>query len=113
MSLNVTAVGHPSDSLLRVALELCVLLWATDGNEETLSRYEDTVLALVPKHGGRVVSRVRSLSNGEGPLEVQIIHLPGESALQAYMEDPERLALADVHREAIARTELLKVETLV
>lgn|GEM_PF-6777509 len=85
MSLNVTAVGHPSDSLLRVALELCVLLWATDGNEETLSRYEDTVLALVPKHGGRVVSRVRSLSNGEGPLEVQIIHLPGESALQAYM----------------------------
>lgn len=96
-----------------MALELCVLLWASEGNEEALSRYEDTVLALVPKHGGKVVSRVRSLSQGDGPLEVQVIHMPDESALQAYMQDPERLALADVHREAVARTELLRVETIV
>ncbi|MGR0160703.1 hypothetical protein [Paenarthrobacter nitroguajacolicus] len=96
-----------------MALELCVLLWAAEGSEEALSRYEDTVLALVPKHGGRVISRVRSLSDGDGPLEVQVIHMADESALQAYMQDPERLALADVHRDAVARTELLKVETLV
>ncbi|MNI63576.1 hypothetical protein D3C73_1189580 [compost metagenome] len=96
-----------------MALELCVLLWATDVSEDTLSRYEDTVLALVPKHGGRVISRGRSLSNGDGPLEVQVIHMPDESALQAYMQDPERVALADVHRDAVARTELLKVETIV
>ncbi|MFE4196888.1 hypothetical protein ACFRJ9_13565 [Paenarthrobacter sp. NPDC056912] len=96
-----------------MALELCVLLWASEGNEEALSRYEDTVLALVPKHGGKVVSRVRSRSQGDGPLEVQVIHMPDESTLQAYMQDPERLALTDVHSEAVARTELLTVETIV
>ncbi|PRB36393.1 hypothetical protein CQ020_15585 [Arthrobacter sp. MYb23] len=96
-----------------MALELCVLLWASDGNEERLSEYEDIVLALVPKHGGKVVSRVRSLSDGDGPLEVQVIHMPDDAALQAYMGDPERLALAGVHREVVARTELLKVRTIV
>jgi uncharacterized protein (DUF1330 family) len=105
-----------------MALELCVLLWATDGNDDALTRYEDTVLALVPKHGGRVVSRVRRAASdrgGEGggddgaPLEVQVIHLPDDAALQSYLTDPERVALADVHRTVIARTDLIRVETLV
>ena len=96
-----------------MTLELCVLLWASKGHDHALTEYEDTVLALVPKYGGEVVSRVRRVGDGDGPLEVQVIHLPDESALRAYMEDPERLALADVHRQAVARTELLHVETVV
>ncbi|WP_283560535.1 hypothetical protein [Paenarthrobacter sp. PH39-S1] len=96
-----------------MALELCVLLWATPGNETALSQYEDSVLDLVAKHGGRVVSRVRRVGEGPGPLEVQVIHMPGESALQDYMEDPERGVLAGLHSKVVARTELLKVETIV
>jgi len=96
-----------------MALELCVLLWASDGQEEALSRYEDTVLALLPKYGGRVVSRVRRIGEGTGPLEVQVILMPSDVALQAYMQDPERLALAHVHRETVARTELLNVRKMV
>lgn len=96
-----------------MTLELCVLLWASQGQDDALTAYEDTVLALVPKHGGTVMSRVRRVGDGDGPLEVQVIRLPDESALQAYMHDPERLALADVHRTAVARTELLTVETIV
>ena len=96
-----------------MTLELCVLLWASPGQDDALTAYEDTVLALVPKHGGTVVSRVRRVGDGDGPLEMQVIHLPDESALRAYMEDPERLALADVHRAAVARTEIVNVETIV
>lgn len=101
-----------------MALELCVLLWATDGNDDALTRYEDTVLALVPKHGGHVVSRVRRAGtdgggDDDGPLEVQVIHLPDDAALQSYLTDPERVALAGVHRTVIARTDLIRVETLV
>ena len=96
-----------------MAVELCVMLWASAGREEALSRYEDTVLALIPKHGGRVVSRVRRIGEGSGPLEVQVITMPSDEAVQAYLDDPERVALADVHREAVARTELLNVETIV
>lgn len=100
-------------SLPRVTLRLCVLLWAAEGQDDALTDYEDTVLELIPQHGGEVVSRVRRVGDGTGPLEVQVIHLPDESALQAYMQDPRRLALADVHRRAVARTEVLTVETIV
>jgi uncharacterized protein (DUF1330 family) len=96
-----------------MTLRLCVLLWASEGQERALTEYETRVLALVPKHGGEVVSRVRRVDDGDGPLEVQVIHLPGESALRAYLDDPERLALADVHRRAVAKTELFTVDTLV
>lgn len=54
-----------------MTLQLCVLLWANDGHEAALTEYEDAVLALVPKHGGRVVSRVRRISSGNEPLEVR------------------------------------------
>ncbi|MCZ4520921.1 hypothetical protein BH92_21515 [Rhodococcoides fascians A21d2] len=94
-------------------LKLCVLLWATAGQEEALTRYEDTVLDLIPKYGGEVVSRVRRVDPGDGPLEVQVIHLPDDSALQDYMVDPERLALAEVHRSAVAKTEIIHVDTIV
>ncbi|BDV29843.1 DUF1330 domain-containing protein [Microbacterium terricola] len=96
-----------------MTLELCVLLWAAENLDDALTEYEDTVLALVPKHGGRVVSRVRRISDGDGPREVQVIHLPDDAALQAYMSDPERVALADVHRRVVARTEILTVDTIV
>ncbi|GAB3616741.1 hypothetical protein GCM10027416_12980 [Okibacterium endophyticum] len=96
-----------------MTLKLCVLLWASEGQERALTEYENSVLALVPKHGGDVVSRVRRVDNGVGPREVQVIHLPDESALRAYMDDPERLALAEVHRQAVATTQLLNVETIV
>lgn len=96
-----------------MTLKLCVLLWASEECERALTEYEDTVLQLVPKHGGRVVSRVRRVGAGDGPLEVQVIHLPDESALEEYMTDPVRVALADVHRRVVARTEILNVETIV
>jgi uncharacterized protein (DUF1330 family) len=89
------------------------LLWAAVGEERALADYEDAVLALVPEHGGEVVSRVRRADHGDGPLEVQVIHLPDEDALTAYMNDPRRLALADTHRRVVARTELIRVTTIV
>lgn len=52
----------------------------------------------MPRHGGEVVSRVRRLGADGGPLEVQVLRLPDEAALSSYTLDPERLALAEVHR---------------
>ena len=102
-------------------LTLCVLLWAHPGQADLLSSYENEVLALVPRHGGRVVSRVRNVA-GEAatsrerasehawePCEVQVIELPDDDALATYMADPERTARLDVRDRAIARTEILRV----
>jgi uncharacterized protein (DUF1330 family) len=88
---------------------LCALLWAVPGREAELSAYEDTVLALLPRYGARVVSRVRRIGDQDGPLEVQVIELPDEAALEAYLADPARVTLAATHRAVIERTEVIRV----
>jgi uncharacterized protein (DUF1330 family) len=87
---------------------LTAILWANPGQEKLLVEYEDAVLQLIPKHGGQVIERVRAEQPGDGPYEVQLIELPSEEALADYMIDPARVALADVHKKAIARTEVLR-----
>jgi uncharacterized protein (DUF1330 family) len=93
-------------------IELCVLIWAVPGREADLIAYEDAVLALMPAHGGRVVSRVRRIDGESGPLEVHLIHLPNDAALEAYLADPVRVALADTRQAVVERTELIRVSTV-
>ena len=85
-------------------ITLCVLLWAADGEADAMSRYEDAVLALVLVHGGRVVQRVRALPGQDPglPTEVQVIEMPGDAALAAYMDDPARVALAHERDRTVA-----------
>ncbi|MGC5166350.1 hypothetical protein [Luteimicrobium sp. DT211] len=97
---------------------LCVLLWETEGNGDLLAAYEDAVLALVPEHGGEVHERMRRTSlpgepRGGDPLEVQVIGLPDDDALAAYLADPRRTALADTRDRAIARTQIVRVDRVV
>jgi len=92
-----------------MSVTLCVLLWAHPGREGQLGAYEDAVLSLLPAHGGAVVSRVRNDEIGEAPTEVQVIELADEGALESFMADPARRALAGMREESIARTEVLRV----
>ena len=95
----------PSDG----AVELCVLLWAHPGQDDGLVAYEDRVLALVPAHGGAVLQRARSSGEAGHPLEVQFYRFPSEDALQAYLADDRRVALASERDRVVARTELMRV----
>jgi len=80
---------------------LCVLLWAQPGAQAALTAYEDQVLRLVADHGGRVVQRGRG-RGADGQ--------PAQAALDAYMADPRRTALAADRDRAVARTEIIDVE---
>ena len=92
-------------------VNLCVLLWATDGGHIDLVAYEDAVLALLPEHGARVLQRVRTHdAPTDQPYEVHLLEFPSEQALDAYLGDPRRLAFASQRDRAIARTEILRVE---
>jgi uncharacterized protein (DUF1330 family) len=92
----------------------CVLLWARPGMEAALGAYEDKVLRLVAEHGGRVLERGTVLPgsrhDGEPPTEVQFLEMPSEASLDAYMNDPRRLAMAAERDAAIARTDLFRIE---
>jgi uncharacterized protein (DUF1330 family) len=109
-----------------MARTLCVLLWAHPGEQAALAAYEDRVLRLVPDHGGRVVQRARNsgvqrarnsgVQRGPGrgadrqPAEIQFLDFPSQAALDAYMRDPRRTALAADRDRAVARTEIIGVE---
>lgn len=91
------------------AVELCCLLWAREGERAGLSEYEDRVLALIGEHRGEVVRRAISTEPGDGPDEVQLFRFADDTALQAYLGDPRRLALAEERDRVIARTDLFPV----
>ncbi|TWD82816.1 hypothetical protein FB561_3959 [Kribbella amoyensis] len=93
-------------------IQLCCLLWARDGEEAGLTAYEDKVLALVPEHGGAVVSRARSTGADGQAHEVQLFRFRDQAALDGFLQDPRRLALTDERDRVIARTELFAVEFL-
>ena len=95
-----------------MTLVLTALLWPHPGQEQLLIDYEDAVLALIPQHGGRVLSRVRRIDDSDGPFEQQVIEMPDEDAVAAYMADPVRVGLADTHARAIARTDVSRVEVV-
>ena len=98
-----------------MAINLCVLLWEHPGRGDDLAAYEDEVLALLPSHGGRLVSRHVVVERADGdPLEVQVIEMPDEEALTEFVHDPvrDRLARAYDRDALIARTQLLRVEPL-
>jgi uncharacterized protein (DUF1330 family) len=93
-----------------VTVTLCVLLWARQGQEQRLVAYEDAVLALVSDHAGSVLQRTRNLAvSDDEPYEVHLLEFASEDALEAYMLDDRRTALAAERDAAIERTQVLRV----
>ena len=88
---------------------LCCFLWAHDGREAELTAYESRVLAFVQDAGGEVLSRVASDGSDGHPHEIQVFRFVSQAALDTYLNDPRRTALAAERDYAIARTELFPV----
>lgn len=93
-------------------VQLCCLLWACEGLEAALTAYEDRVLALIPEHGGEVVTRARNAGDGGEPDEVQFYRFPSQASLDSYLGDPRRLALASERDRVVGRTDLFPVTYL-
>lgn len=89
-----------------MTINLCVLLWARPGAEAALAAYEDRVLALFDDHGCTLLQRARTDGTDGAPTEIQLISVPSQAALDAYMADPRRTALADERDAAVARTDI-------
>jgi len=93
-------------------LHFCCLLWARPGCEDDLTAYEDRVLELLAEHGALVLERVRGGVDDGNPTEVQVYELPSRAALDAYVNDPRRTAMADERDRVVARTEFFPVQRL-
>jgi uncharacterized protein (DUF1330 family) len=93
-----------------VKLASCVFLWSRPGMDEALIAYEDAVLALVGEHGGTVLLRARGDGAGDQPLEIQVYEWASQAAMDSFMSDPRRTALAADRDRAVARTEIVPVQ---
>jgi hypothetical protein len=97
-----------------VTIQLCVLLWARPGAADAMAVYEDTVLALLAEHDGRLLQRARTLPGGPdgAPDETHVIEFAGAAGYDGFLADPRRAALAADRDAVIARTELYPVTVL-
>jgi hypothetical protein len=78
---------------------VAVLLDVPRGAVPGFRAYEDRVLPLLRRHGGRVDRRLRT---PDGTTEVHVLSFSSEGAYRGYLTDPERVA----HRELLAGVEL-------
>ncbi|GAA2166258.1 MULTISPECIES: hypothetical protein [Glycomyces] len=93
-------------------IELCCLLRARPGAEKAMAAYETKVTALVPEHGGELLSRVIGDGADGHPHEVHVYRFPGQAALDAYMADPRRLALTEERDRTVESTVLFPVRVV-
>lgn len=93
-----------------MSVNLCVLLWPNPGADAALVDYEDRVLELMVAHDARVLQRARTDGANHAPLEIQILEFPSQTALEEYMKDERRMALASDRDAAIARTEVIPID---
>ena len=88
-------------------LLLVAVVEMTDGQAGAGQRYEDAVLALLGRHGGTVERRLRE--TGPAGTEVHVIRFRERAGLDAYLMDPDRLALRAAAGEAAPATRVLEV----
>ena len=73
------------------------------------SLYEHTVLQYFVEHGGEIIAAFKPLAQADGlppSDEVQILRIPTQAQLDAYLSDPRRLALSPKRAASIALTEI-------
>ncbi|MBL7256880.1 hypothetical protein [Paractinoplanes lichenicola] len=69
-------------------------------------QYEDAVLALLPRHGGTLERRLHST---DAHSEVHLIRFESRAGYDAFMTDPDRLALRASFAEAAPTTRVIEV----
>ncbi|MFC7528186.1 hypothetical protein [Actinoplanes sp. GCM10030250] len=89
-------------------LLLVAIVEMADGHAEAGRRYEDAVLALLERHGGRLERRLRE----SGGTEVHVIRFAGRDGLDSFMADPGRLALRAELGDAAPATRVLEVRDI-
>ncbi|MFI7547842.1 hypothetical protein [Actinoplanes sp. NPDC049599] len=87
-------------------IRVVALVEMAAGHVEAGARYEDAVLALLGRYGGKVERRLRT---GDGGTEVQVLTFESRAGYEAVLTDPERLALRAGLGDAAPTTRVLEV----
>jgi hypothetical protein len=95
---------------------LVVRLTWVPGKAAAGADYERTVMRFWKEHGGEIVAAFKPQAQADGlpPAdEVQILRIPTQEKLDAYLSDPRRLALSPQRAASIAVTEITFSERMI
>jgi len=95
---------------------LVVRLTWVPGRAADGSDYERRVMRFWVEHGGEIIAAFKPQAQADGlpPAdEVQILRIPTQPQLDAYLSDPRRLALSPQRAASIAVTEITFSERLI
>ncbi|MGC4865185.1 hypothetical protein ACLQ3B_07110 [Micromonospora sp. DT53] len=76
------------------------------GAEASGQRYEDAVVSLLGRHGGRLERRLRGT---DGQSEVHVIRFDDRASYESFLADPDRAALRTALGEAAPTTRVIEV----
>lgn len=97
-------MDNETDLLLAVVVEM------REGAVAQGQGYEDAVLGLLARYDGRLERRMRSV---DGVTEIQVIRFASPAGLDAFMADPDRLALRAAVGEGAPAARVLQVRDVV
>lgn len=95
---------------------LVVRLTWVPGRAAEGAEYERTVLPFFVEHGGEIIAAFKPQAQADGlppSDEVQLLRIPTQAQLDAYLSDPRRLALSPKRAASIAVTEITISERLI
>jgi hypothetical protein len=104
LAIDWLVVTNEADLLLAVVVEM------REGAVADGQDYEDGVLGLLARHGGGLERRLRSI---DGVTEVQIIRFVSSAGLDAFMTDPDRLALRAAVGDGVPVARVVEVRDVV
>jgi len=86
-----------------------IVIDLSKSDQNLFTNYEDKVLALIPKHGGQLAMRVRSIDGYSG---THLIYCPDVQAFESFRSDPVRLAASSEWERSGARSVVTDVERI-
>ncbi len=94
------------------AVYLTLLVYLRDGKESSFLEYENKMVPLLKKYGGRLEFRLKTMKNNavvqEEPDEIHIVSFPSHDDYERYRQDPGREALSGLFTDSVARAQLFE-----
>jgi len=90
------------------------LIFIKEGKEKIFLEFENFVIPLMEKYGGKMIYRLRPnkdsyvSSTKEQPYEIHFIGFNSEDDLNAFMKDDSRLSFIHLKEKSIKSTTLVK-----
>jgi uncharacterized protein (DUF1330 family) len=87
-------------------LKILVHIQIPEDGRELFDAYEEQVLPLLAKHGGKVIERHLSKLGDE---EFHLIEFDSENGLNSYESDPHRIAAQPLWEQSDATARIIKL----